>query len=94
MSKVTKADLIQDVSSKVGISKTQTEKTINALFDGLTGAMATERKIALVGFGTFYTAQRAAREGLNPQTGKRIQIPSAKVAKFRVGKNLKEAVNQ
>ncbi len=93
MSKVTKADLIQDVAGKVGLSKTQTEKTINAIFEGLTGAMSSQRKIALVGFGTFYTAQRAAREGLNPQTGKRIQIPSAKVAKFRVGKNLKEAVN-
>ena len=94
MSKVTKADLIQDVSGKVGLSKTQTEKTINALFEGLTGAMSQQRKIALVGFGTFYTTQRAAREGLNPQTGKRIKIPSAKVAKFRVGKNLKEAVNK
>ena len=94
MSKVTKADLIQDVSQKVGLSKSQTEKTVNALFDGLTDAMRQKRKIALVGFGTFYTAQRAAREGLNPQTGKKINIPSANVAKFRVGKNLKEAVNR
>ncbi len=94
MNKVTKADLIQDVAQKVGLSKSQTEKTVNALFDGLTSAMKSQRKVALVGFGTFYTSNRAPREGLNPQTGKKIKIPSATVAKFRVGKGLKEAVNR
>jgi len=93
MSKITKADLVHEVAKKVGLSKSQTEKSVNALLEGLTGAMSDGRKIALVGFGTFYTTDRAARQGQDPQTGKKIQIPAATVARFRVGKNLKEAVN-
>lgn len=92
--KLTKADIIAEVASKVGLSKDQAEKTVNALLDEVTTALSGDRKIAFTGFGTFYTSDRAPREGLNPQTKKRILIPSAKVAKFRVGKNLKKAVNQ
>lgn len=94
MPKLTKADIIVEVANKVGLSKDQAEKTVNALLDEVTIALSGDRKIALTGFGTFYTSDRAPREGLNPQTKKRIMIPSAKVAKFRVGKNLKKAVNQ
>ena len=93
MEKLTKADIINDVANKVGLSKGDAEKTVNALLDTVTTALSGDRKIAFTGFGTFYTSERAPREGLNPQTKKRITIPSAKVAKFRVGKNLKNAVN-
>lgn len=93
MSKITKADLIHEVAKEVGLSKAQTEKSVNALLEGLMGAMSSGRKIALVGFGTFYTTDRAPRQGQDPQTGKKIQIPAARVARFRVGKNLREAVN-
>ena len=49
--------------------------------------------VTLVGFGTFYVGKRAARTGLNPQTGANIKIKAAKVPKFRAGKGLKDAVN-
>ena len=93
MEKLTKADIISDVANKVGLSKGDAERTVNALLDTVTDALSGDRKIAFTGFGTFYTSERAPRVGLNPQTKNRITIPSATVAKFRVGKHLKNAVN-
>ena len=88
-----KTELIEEVSSKAGLTKKDAAYAIDTLVDVITTAIKKGDKVALVGFGTFQAVQRKARTGLNPQTGKTIQIPARKVPKFKPGKVLKEAVN-
>ncbi|MDY0262275.1 HU family DNA-binding protein [Syntrophotalea acetylenica] len=90
---MTKADLINAMAEKAGLSKADTEKAIKAFTDVITDALKAGEKVALVGFGTFSVGERAARVGQNPQTGEKMDIPSAKVPKFKPGKALKDSVN-
>lgn len=68
-------------------------KAIDATLDTITDTLKSGDDVRLLGFGTFATAQRAATEGRNPQTGKTIQIAASTQAKFRPGKALKDALN-
>lgn len=88
-----KAQLIDEVASGSGLSKAAAEKAIKSTFDAITGALKEGDSVTLVGFGTFSVNARAARTGKNPQTGKAINIPAKKVAKFKPGKALAETVN-
>lgn len=90
---MTKADLVNAMAEKAGMSKADTEKAIKAFTDVITEALKTGEKVALVGFGTFSVGERAARVGQNPQTGEKMDIPAAKVPKFKPGKALKDSVN-
>ena len=90
---MTKAELISAVAEQANLKKVDAEKAVAALIDAVTTALKKGDKLSLVGFGTFCTAQRSARKGQNPQTGKKISIPAATVPKFKPGKTLKEAVN-
>jgi DNA-binding protein HU-beta len=90
---VTKADLVNAMAEKAGLSKADTEKAIKAFTDVITDALKAGDKVALVGFGTFSVGERAARVGQNPQTGEKMDIPAAKVPKFKAGKALKDSVN-
>jgi DNA-binding protein HU-beta len=90
---VTKADLVNAMAEKAGLSKADTEKAIKAFTDVITDALKAGEKVALVGFGTFSVGERAARVGQNPQTGEKMDIPAAKVPKFKPGKALKDSVN-
>lgn len=87
-----KADLVAKVADEAKIPRAAAERAINAFVNVVTDALKAGDKVTLPGFGTFMVAQRAARKGRNPRTGQEIQIPSAKVPKFKVGKNLREAV--
>ncbi|MBA7493334.1 DNA-binding protein HU [subsurface metagenome] len=87
-----KAELVEAVSDKAGITKNQAGSVIDAITDTVKETLSKGERIALVGFGTFHVRQRKAREGRNPRTGKKLEIPAKKVAKFRAGKNLREAV--
>ncbi|MCX5887566.1 MAG: HU family DNA-binding protein [Proteobacteria bacterium] len=89
-----KADIINQMSSKAGISKAAAEKALKVFTDGVTAALKKGDKVSLVGFGTFSVSKRAARKGRNPQTGKEITIRASKVPKFKAGKALKDAVNR
>jgi DNA-binding protein HU-beta len=89
-----KADIINQVSSKAGISKAAADKALMAFIDGVTAALKKGEKVSLVGFGTFRVGKRAARKGRNPQTGKEITIKASKVPKFKAGKALKDAVKR
>ena len=91
---VTKADLVNAIAEKAGLSKADAEKALKAFTDAIEGALKAGEKVSLVGFGTFSVGQRAAREGQNPQTGAKIKIPAAKVPKFKAGKALKDRVNK
>ena len=90
---MTTADLVNAMAEKAGMSKADTEKAIKAFTDVITEALKAGEKIALVGFGTFSVGERAARVGQNPQTGEKMDIPAAKVPKFKPGKALKDSVN-
>lgn len=90
---MTKADLVNSIAEKAGLSKADAEKALKGFTDAVTEAMKAGEKVSLVGFGTFSVGERAARTGQNPQTGAKINIPAAKVPKFKAGKALKDAIN-
>lgn len=87
-----KSELISVVAEKAGMTKKDTEKVVNAVFESVTDALAKKEKVQLIGFGTFDLRTRKAREGRNPATGDVIQIPQATVPVFKAGKALKESV--
>lgn len=89
---MTKAELINKIADKAGISKASAEKALNALISTITEALKKKDKIALTGFGTFTVSKRKAKEGINPKTKEKITIPATTVPKFKPGKALKEAV--
>jgi DNA-binding protein HU-beta len=88
-----KGELVDAVAKDAGISKAEAQAAVDSVVDNVTGALKKGNKVTLVGFGTFATSKRSAREGRNPQTGKPIKIPAKKVAKFAPGKALKDAIN-
>ncbi len=90
---MTKADLVNSIAETAGLNKADAEKALKAFTDAVTDAMKAGEKVSLVGFGTFSVGDRAARVGQNPQTGAKINIPAAKVPKFKAGKALKDAIN-
>lgn len=89
---MTKADLVTKVAADAGLSKKDAEKAVAAVLDSITSALAAGDRVALVGFGTFETRERAARMGMDLHTGKRIQIAASVVPCFKAGKGLKDAV--
>ena len=89
---MTKAELIAGIGKEAKISKASAEKAINAFTNSVTKALKKGDKLALTGFGTFSVAKRRARTGRNPRTGKEIKIPATRVAKFKAGNLLKDAV--
>lgn len=89
-----KADLVDKVADKTGLTKKDSNAAVEAVFDSIQEFLAEEEKVQLIGFGTFEVRERAARKGRNPQTGEEIQIPATKVPAFKAGKNLKEAVKE
>ncbi len=88
-----KNDLIDKVASSAGLSKADAGNALNAMLDGISGALAGGGEVRLVGFGTFSVGHRKATTGRNPRTGEPIDIPASNRPKFKAGKALKEAVN-
>ena len=90
---VNKAQLIDAVAMKLDISRRSAGDTVDAVLDGITGAIISGDKVSLTGFGTFETTRRAARTARNPRTGESVAVPAATVPKFRPGQALKDEVN-
>ena len=89
-----KTELVAAVAEKTGMSKKDSEKAVNTAFDSITEALAAGEKVQLVGFGAFEVKERNARVGRNPKTKETIEIPASRVASFKVGKALKDAVSK
>ena len=89
-----KAELVETIASRTGSTKSSVETTLDAFMESVTSSLTKGDPVALVGFGTFSVAKRAARKGRNPATGAEIKIPAARVAKFAAGAKLKKAVNK
>jgi DNA-binding protein HU-beta len=87
-----KQELIDKVAKKAGISKKDTQAVIDATTETIMDVVKKGDKVTLVGFGSFSSVKRAARNGRNPQTGKTIKIPARKAPKFSAGKSFKEKV--
>lgn len=87
-----KSDLIDAISKGADITKVQADAALSTLLDSITKALKKSERVQLIGFGTFAIAKRAARVGRNPQTGKAIKIAARKIARFKAGKELAEAV--
>jgi DNA-binding protein HU-beta len=90
---VNKNDLIANVSSSSGLSKTDAAKAVDSVFDAIGDSLKGGQEVRLVGFGTFSVARRAATQGRNPRTGEKIQIAASNQPKFKAGKGLKSLVN-
>ena len=88
-----KAALIEKIATEVAVSKKDAEKMIDVLVQTIINELKEDREVTITGFGTFLAKKRHARGGVNPQKPtERIQIPEVKVAKFRTGKTLKDAL--
>lgn len=88
-----KQDLVDAVMSAAGLeTKKQAEMAVEGLFDAIVKSLSKGEEVAVTGFGTFKVVKRAARAGINPKTGEKIQIAAKIAPKFRAGKLLKEAV--
>lgn len=89
---MTKEDLIEAVAAKLGGSKKQGQEAVEAMLDAITASLAKGETVTVTGFGTFSVSKRAARQGVNPRTGEKLQIAARTVPKFKAGKALKDAV--
>jgi DNA-binding protein HU-beta len=90
---VNRNELVDSVSSKTDMKKSEASKAVDAVFDSIADALKGGDEVRLVGFGTFSVASRAASEGRNPRTGEKIQIAASKQAKFKPGKGLRDSLN-
>jgi DNA-binding protein HU-beta len=87
-----KAELIDAIAGTAGLTKADAKKALDALISTTTDALKKGDRVALVGFGSFSVAERSARTGRNPQTGKEITIAAKKVVKFKAGSELADSV--
>jgi DNA-binding protein HU-beta len=87
-----KIELISAVATKADLTQKDATKAVNVVFETIAAELTKEEKIQLIGFGTFEVRERAERTGRNPQTGETMQIPASKIASFKAGKDLKQAV--
>jgi DNA-binding protein HU-beta len=89
---MTKQQLIETLAKETSMSKRQVETFLVKLTDVVARTIKEKQKVSITGFGTFDLGKRAARRGVNPQTGAEIQIPEMPMPRFRAGKRLKEIV--
>lgn len=90
---MTKADLIEEVSRVVEMTRKDSEVIVEAIFDSIVRSLRTGDKIEIRGFGSFRTRQRQPRVGRNPKTGTRVEVPSKRIPYFKPSKELKDMVN-
>ncbi|WP_373480560.1 HU family DNA-binding protein [Geminocystis sp.] len=87
-----KGELVDAVAAKADVTKKQADSIISAVVESIMDAVSAGEKVTLVGFGSFEGRERKAREGRNPKTGEKMEIPATKVPAFSAGKLFKERV--
>lgn len=87
-----KAELINAIAAKAEVSKATAKTALETVVSSTAASLKKGQRVALVGFGSFSVAKRAARTGRNPQNGKPIKIAAKKVVKFRAGADLAKAI--
>lgn len=87
-----KAEFIDAVAEKTGLSKKDSKLALDATLETITGALSKGDSVSFIGFGTFSVSKRAARTARVPGTGAEVKVPATTVAKFKVGKSLKDSV--
>ena len=90
---MTKAELIEEVSRVVEMTRKDSEVIVEAIFDSIVRSLRGGDKIEIRGFGSFRTRQRQPRVGRNPKTGTRVEVPSKRIPYFKPSKELKDLVN-
>ncbi len=90
---MTKADLIEEVSRVVEMTRKESEVIVEAIFDSIVRSLRSGDKIEIRGFGSFRTRDRQARIGRNPKTGERVDVPAKRIPFFKPSKELKDLVN-
>ncbi|MBQ6965242.1 MAG: HU family DNA-binding protein [Bacteroidaceae bacterium] len=88
-----KTELVSSIAAKAGLSKSDAKKALDATIEAIADALKAGDKVSLVGFGTFAVAERPERQGINPATKAPITIAAKKVAKFKAGADLDNAIN-
>jgi integration host factor subunit beta len=91
---MTKADLVEEVARVSDMTKKDSEKLVEIVFDSIIETLKKGDKIELRGFGSFRVRQRGSRKGRNPKTGEAVDVPAKRVAYFKPGKELKELINK
>jgi integration host factor subunit beta len=90
---MTKADLIDEVSKLVELTRKDSEVVVETIFDSVVRSLRAGDKIEIRGFGSFRTRQRRGRMGRNPKTGEKVEVPAKKIPFFKPSKELKDFVN-
>ncbi|MCR5313304.1 MAG: HU family DNA-binding protein [Bacteroidaceae bacterium] len=88
-----KSELVSAIADKSGLSKSDSKKALDGFIEAITDALKAGDKVALVGFGTFSVSERPERQGINPLTKAAMTIPAKKVAKFKAGADVDNAIN-
>lgn len=91
---MTKADLINVISEKAGITRVKAEAVVNTIFDSMVEALMKDDRIEIRGFGSFVNREYEAYQGRNPRTGEVINVKNKKLPFFKVGKELKDEINK
>jgi DNA-binding protein HU-beta len=92
---VTKSEFVDAVSDRVdGLSRKQASEVVDAMLETITETLKRGSDVTFSGFGKFHVAERGSREGVNPRTGERMQIPASKVPRFTAGSGLKNAIKR
>ena len=87
-----KTELIEQVAKRIDTSTRESQRYLDALMTVIEDALKGGEEVQITGFGKFYLQERKAREGRNPQTGKKMRIPASKVPSFSAGNSFKEAI--
>jgi len=91
---MTKAEIIESVNKKVGLSKRESTRIVDTVFDIVKATLEREENVKISGFGNFVVRRKRSRRGRNPQTGQEIEISARKVLTFKASPVLKRALNQ
>ncbi len=87
-----KSELVDKIAQETGLSKTDAERALSVTLDSIVKAVARGDNVTLIGFGTFKASTRAARTGVNPKTGEKLEIAATTVPRFTAGSGFKAAL--